>query len=77
MERGGVRSKWVEKGGEVVKKAESAGELVKKGGEVVKKAESAGKLGKKGGASRGMGGLLIPSQTERANRNEDKNDGQE
>ena len=31
MERGGVRSKWAEKGSEVVKKAESAGELVKKG----------------------------------------------
>ena len=29
---GGDRSHWVEKGGKVVKKAESAGELVKKGG---------------------------------------------
>ena len=31
-----------------------------------------GKAVKKGGASRGMGGLSIPSQTERANRNEQK-----
>ena len=30
---------------------------------VVKKAESAGKSVKKGGASKGMGGLSIPSQT--------------
>ena len=46
-ERGGVQIKWVDKGSKVVKKAESAGELVKKGG-----------------ASRRMGRLSIPSQTE-------------
>ena len=45
--------------------------------EAVKKAESAGKLVKKSGASREMGGLLSPGQTERTDRNEDRNDGQE
>ena len=48
-----------------------------KGGEVVKKAQPAGKLVKKGGTSRGMGRLSIPSQTKRADRNEDRSDGQE
>ena len=61
---------WVERGGVRSKWEE-------KGGEVVKKAESAGELVKKGGASRRMGRLSIPSQTERADRKEDRNDGQE
>ena len=59
-ERGGARSKWLERDDRVVKNAESADELVKKGG-----------------ASRRMGRLSMPSQTDRANRNKDRNDGQE
>ena len=57
---GGDRSHWVEKGGKVVEKAESAGEFVKKSR-----------------ASRRIGRLSISSQTEQADRNEDRNDGQE
>ena len=67
---GGARSEWVEKGG--VKS-----QWVERGDEVVKKVESAGGLVKKGRASRRMGRLSIPSQTERADRNEERNDGQE
>jgi len=44
---------------------------------VEREAEPAGKLEKKGVASRRMGRLSIPSPTERADRNEERNDGQE
>ena len=66
---GGVRSQWVERGRVRSKWGE-------KGGEVVKKAESAGQMVKKGGASSRIGRLAIQSQTERADRTEDRNDGQ-
>ena len=56
MERGGVRRQWVEREDEAVKKAESAGELVKKGREGrVEKAQSTSRSVKKGGWRRRVG----------------------
>ena len=62
---GGASREWVEKG-------RVKSQWVERDDEAVKNAEAAGKFVKKAGASRGMGRLSIPSQTERADRNEER-----